>query len=117
MKHKDFESGYRAYEREFMQNACTDFESQSSNNRVQYLKKVYRHLILSRLFARKEHTVTTIFQNRYTDKLRSSEQMGTFVRKFAKRIITNLGDEAFESIKTDVRRTMCDMFPHKKVRG
>lgn len=57
MNEENFESQYQKYEQDFIQKARQEFDVQASTNKVQYLRGVYRYLLLNRLLARKQHTV------------------------------------------------------------
>jgi hypothetical protein len=94
-----------------MQKALEEFDQQSSNNKVQYLRGLYRYLLLNRLLARKKHTIGTVLQNRYHEKVRSSEHMAKLVSQYIAKILQNIGPEMFEQMRTDAVRTLYALFP------
>ena len=113
MKQEDFESQYQQYEQAFMQKARERFLVQPSTNKVQFLRGVYRYLLLNRLFARKKHTVWSVLQDRYHDKLRSSECTWKIISRYASKLMVHIGSDMFEQMRIDAVRTLYDMFPEE----
>ncbi len=78
---------------------------------MQYLRGVYRYLLLNRLLARKEHTVRSVLQDRYSEKNRSSEQTGNIISRYSSKLIAHIGSDMFEQMRIDAARTLYDVFP------
>lgn len=81
MKSQDFESHYQLYEQSFMREARVEFEKQPANNKVQYLRGVFRYLLLNRLLARKGHTIESVLGSRYIERKRSADVVAVFVSR------------------------------------
>jgi hypothetical protein len=111
MNWDNFESGYKKYEQTFIWKAREDFDKQPFNNKVQYLRGVYRYLLLNRLLARKEHTVRSVLHDRYSEKNRSSEQTGNIISRYSSKLIAHIGSDMFEQMRIDAARTLYDVFP------
>jgi len=116
MNWDNFESHYQKYEQEFIQKAREEFEQQTSNNKVQFLRGVYRYLLLNRILARKEHTVWTVVRDRYGEKNRSSEQTGKIISRYTSQLMVHIGPDMFEQMRVDAARTLYDVFPDATVK-
>lgn len=116
MNWDNFESGYQKYEQEFIQKAREEFEQQTSNNKVQFLRGVYRYLLLNRILARKGHTIWTVVRDRYGEKNRSSEQTGKIISRYASQLMAHIGPDMFEQMRIDAARTLYDVFPDVTVK-
>lgn len=117
MNWNSFESGYQKYEQAFIQRSHEEFEKQPSNNKVQYLRGVYRYLLLNRLLARHSHTLEDVLRSRYIDRWRSAVAIAKFVSTGMQKIIAKTSPELFEQMRIDAMRTLYDVFPDKTVKG
>lgn len=111
MNWENFESQYQKYEQDFMQKAREGFDTQPSNNKVQFLRGVYRYLLLNRLLARKEHTVRSVLQDRYHNNLCSSEYTWEIISRYVSKLMVHIGSDMFDQMRIDVVRTLYDIFP------
>lgn len=111
----EFQQAYKTYEDAFLQQACVDFDTQPSVNRVQFLRGVFRYLLINRLLATHGHTLQTVLQNRYIDHVRGTEFIAKFVVFCLSRILHKF--DGADPIIAEVKSVMHDRFPQQKVKG
>jgi len=117
MEWNNFEAQYQLYEQSFMREARLEFDKQPANNKVQYLRGVFRYLLLNRILARKGHTVGTVLKSRYIDKKRSADTVAEFVSGWVKKILHSMPSDTFHQMRIDAIRTLYDIFPDETTKG